>query len=60
MSREEFAELVQLMRDTQKEYFKTRNKGVLAKSIMLEKQVDEQITLILKPIKKTPNPGFIW
>lgn len=65
MSKEEFAELVKEMRDIQKEYFTTRNRGVLAKAIASEKAVDKEVTLILGAEKKVtenkiPNPGFIW
>ena len=39
----EFMQLVRTMRDAQKEYFKTRDANVLARSKELEKQVDEAI-----------------
>jgi hypothetical protein len=41
----ELAELVDRMRSAQKEYFKTRNKEVLARSKALEREVDRQIIL---------------
>lgn len=39
----EFIQLVREMRKAQKEYFKTRDKDVLAKSKQLEKRVDDEI-----------------
>ena len=39
----EFMQLVREMRKAQKEYFKTRDKDVLAKSKQLEKRVDAEI-----------------
>lgn len=39
----DFIELVKKMRDAQKEYFRTRDKVVLAESKKLEKQVDNRI-----------------
>lgn len=36
-----FEELVKQMRDTQKEYFRTRDKDTLKKSKALEKKVDD-------------------
>jgi hypothetical protein len=54
MSIEEFAELVRIMRDAQKDYFKTRSDASLHKSKSFEKQVDEQIKVILNPPKNQP------
>lgn len=39
----EFMQLVREMRKAQKEYFKTRDKDVLAKSKQFEKRVDDEI-----------------
>ena len=39
----EFMQLVREMRKAQKEYFKTRDRNVLAKSKQLEKRVDDKI-----------------
>ena len=39
----EFMQLVREMRNAQREYFRKRDKDVLAKSKMLEKRVDEEI-----------------
>ena len=39
----EFMQLVREMRKAQKDYFKTRDKDVLAKSKQLEKRVDDEI-----------------
>lgn len=43
MKPEEFYLLVANMRNAQKEYFKTRSRDLLSKSMQLEKQVDEEI-----------------
>lgn len=40
----EFIELVREMRNAQKEYFKTRDRGVLLKSKELERKVDSFLT----------------
>ena len=39
----EFMQLVREMRKAQKEYFKSRDRDVLAKSKQLEKRVDDEI-----------------
>lgn len=39
----EFRNLVAQMREAQKEYFRTRSKQVLQRSIMLEKLVDAEL-----------------
>jgi len=43
----EFAHLVKEMREMQKEYFSTRTRTSLTKSIKLEKKVDEYLAFIL-------------
>lgn len=43
MTTEEFYALVANMRNAQKEYFKTRSRDLLSKSMQLEKQVDDEI-----------------
>lgn len=43
MKAEEFYALVANMRNAQKEYFKTRSRDLLSKSMQLEKQVDDEI-----------------
>ena len=43
-----FVELVVEMRRTQKEFFKSRNYTVMQKSKILEKEVDEKASEILK------------
>lgn len=43
MKAEEFYLLVANMRNAQKEYFKTRSRDLLSKSMQLEKQVDDEI-----------------
>ena len=42
----EFIELVREMRNTQKEYFKTRSKDVLNRSKELERKVDAELQSI--------------
>ena len=44
----QFVELVIEMRRTQKEFFKSRNYTIMQKSKILEKEVDEKATEILK------------
>lgn len=53
MELKEFAELVFLMREKQKEYFKTRHPGALYASKELEKMVDARIKLIVTPEKES-------
>lgn len=43
MKPEEFYLLVANMRNAQKEYFRTRSRDLLSKSMQLEKQVDDEI-----------------
>lgn len=43
MDKPNFFQLVEQMRDAQKEYFKTRSREVLIESKNLERQVDQQI-----------------
>lgn len=43
MNYEKFVLMVESMRDAQKEYFKTRNKRVLVRSIAIEGAVDKAI-----------------
>lgn len=43
METKEFVALVEQMRMAQKEYFKTRNRNVMQRSIMLEGLVDKEI-----------------
>jgi len=55
MNAKQFYDLVVKMRQTQREYFKTRSKQVLEESKRLEKQVDDEIarvTSILSEQKK--------
>lgn len=47
---EAFTKLVKLMRNTQKTYFRTRDKEVLATSKIYEKDVDKAVEEILNPI----------
>lgn len=46
-------ELISSMRTAQKEYFKTRNKGMLYKSKELESRVDKLVASIKAPEQKT-------
>lgn len=41
---DEFVKTVQEMRNAQKEYFKTRDKAILAKSKELERKVDNMLS----------------
>ena len=45
LSQRQFAELVNLMRTTQKEYFRTRAAAMLQQSKRYEKQVDTELEL---------------
>ncbi|MBR3197117.1 MAG: hypothetical protein IKF66_01300 [Methanobrevibacter sp.] len=49
----QFIELVQEMRKTQKDFFKTRNYSVMQNSKILEKEVDTKAAELLK---KLSNP----
>lgn len=46
MNAREFFNLVSNMRDKQKEYFRTRDRAVLAESKRLERMVDSEITRV--------------
>lgn len=48
MNAKEFFNLVEQMRQNQKDYFKTRSKEALKKSKELEKQVDDEIARVNK------------
>lgn len=48
MNAKQFFTIVSQMRQAQKDYFKTRDKEVLNKSIKLERQVDEEIDRVNK------------
>ena len=55
MDARQFYDLVVKMRQTQREYFKTRSKQVLEESKRLEKQVDDEIArvnAVLNPQKQ--------
>lgn len=45
MDKENFIDLVEKMRSAQKEYFKSRNRNALQRSIMLEGVIDKEIKL---------------
>lgn len=51
----EFVDLVHRMRKAQKEYFKSRDKDVLKKSIELEEKVDEYIQKHYNYLKEIYN-----
>lgn len=57
MNPKEFFTLVSQMRQAQKEYFKTRNTGVLQQSKALERQVDAEIDRV-KRITTEPQLDF--
>lgn len=48
MTVEQLAELVQEMRNAQREYFRTRSGSALDRSKKLEKQVDEALGAVLR------------
>lgn len=58
MTTGEFADLVQAMRDAQKEYFKIRSTAALNKSKELEKQVDTILEECSKREYERNNPGL--
>ena len=58
MTTGEFADLVQAMRDAQKEYFKTRSTAALNKSKELDKQVDTILEERSKREYERNNPGL--
>lgn len=45
-----FVRLVRAMRTAQKNYFATRNREALSRSLELEKKVDEQLSAMLEGI----------
>ena len=51
MKAKEFFDLVSKMREAQKEYYKTRDKAVLNRSISLEKSVDSEIARVNEILK---------
>lgn len=53
MKPEEFYLLVANMRNSQKEYFRTRSRDLLSKSKQLEKQVDDEIKRAKEGASKT-------
>ena len=57
MNAREFFDLVSQMRKAQKEYFKTRNIGVLKQSKAFERQVDSEIERVRK-ITTEPQLDF--
>lgn len=54
----EFEILVKEMRDTQKEYFRTRDKATLAKSKALEKKVDDHFLSVVPAMTGLKSPEF--
>jgi hypothetical protein len=48
LTTQEFIDLVKKMRASQKDYFKSRNYGDLARSKYLEKQVDDEIKVFAR------------
>ena len=56
MNPKEFFDLVAKMRDKQREYFRTRNTGVLKESKRLEKQVDDEITRVNNVLFERQSP----
>lgn len=58
MTTGEFADIVQKMREAQKNYFKTRDKDSLDISKRLESQVDKILAERLERIERKNNPGL--
>lgn len=54
MTPREFYEKVKQMRAAQKEYFKTRDSGPLARSKMLEHEIDEEIKRVEALLAQNP------
>ena len=55
MTGRQFFDLVSRLRDSQKEYFRTRNKTALSQAKELEKEVDAEIDRVNKIIYKNGN-----
>lgn len=64
MNPEQFFQTVCRMRDSQKEYFKTRSRSSLEESKRLEKLIDDEIARVgkIKPeaIPKQPTQGSLF
>lgn len=56
MTARDFFNLVALMRDKQREYFRTRSASVLQESKRIEKQVDDEIRRVNGIIKEKQEP----
>ena len=54
MTPREFFDLTALMRETQKEYFRTRDTTILRKSKELEKRVDDEISRVRRILNEKP------
>jgi hypothetical protein len=46
MNARQFFDRVKIMRQFQKEYYKTRDKGILKQSIALEQEIDAEIARV--------------
>lgn len=57
MDARRFFETVVLMRDLQKEYFKTRDKAVLTRSKAIEKTIDDEIRRVLTILDAKKSAG---
>lgn len=51
MKAREFFDLVSRMRDSQKEYFRTRSNAAMTTSKQLESQVDKEIARVMEILK---------
>lgn len=60
MNAKDFFNLVSYMRETQKEYFRTRSSEVLQLSKRLEKQVDDEIKRVNAILNKVPQEGTLF
>ena len=55
-----FLELVEKVRTTQKEYFRTRDRNVLRQSQALERRLDSEIQRIKEESGKAPKQGNLF
>lgn len=55
MDIKQFTKFVKLMRQAQQEYFKTRDRRILMRSINLEKIVDDMVSDYYNPGKNLPT-----
>lgn len=56
----EFLELVEKMRQAQKDYFKTRHHGIMIRAKKLEQEVDKQLEQLIKQSQNTEGNDQNW